>query len=162
MNEYCVCPTNFSGPRCESCAAIQCLNGGTCRITFGAFDKYRCSCLDGFEGLFCEIDRCRGYCKNGGTCNIHPVTGPKCDCHNNYSGENCEVDDLCRNSNCDNNYSDCLMTCQNDGYCQKDVEGMDACVCVGEWSGKSCETPPECIDNECGKCSESSAINECL
>lgn len=158
LSETCVCPTKFSGSRCEICDAIECLNGGTCRNS-GTLEKYRCICPDRFKGLFCETDRCADYCKNGGTCSIRPVTGPMCICDNNYSGERCENDDLCLH--CGTNSANCLIECKNNGYCRKDSEGVESCVCVGDWSGNVCETPPKCID-ECGKCSESSSINECV
>lgn len=159
ITESCACPSNFSGSRCQNCAAVQCLNGGTCRDT-GALDRYRCDCLDGFSGLFCEIDKCKGFCKNNGKCTIYPVIGPKCSCQNNFSGEICEVDDLC--PNCETNSPNCIIKCQNNGYCRKDSDGIETCVCVREWSGKICEVPPSCIDDDCGKCSESSPVNECV
>lgn len=157
INEVCVCPSNFSGPSCESCAAIQCLNEGTCR---GSGDKYRCICPDGFAGLFCEVDLCRGYCKNDGKCSIRPVTGPSCECQNNFSGEKCEIDNLC--PDCNGNPPSCFIKCHNGGFCQKVANEKESCECVGEWTGVTCEIPPPCEDDECGKCSESSSINECV
>lgn len=123
-------------------------------------EKHRCVCPDGFGGLFCEADFCKGFCKNNGKCAFHPVMGPRCTCLNNFSGDNCEIDDLC--PHCDDaNVPNCNVKCQNNGYCRKDGDGKEACVCVGEWVGTLCETPPRCIDDTCGKCSESSSINEC-
>lgn len=158
MSENCVCPTNFSGSKCESCAAIQCLNGGTCRKT-GTFEKFRCSCLDEFTGVFCELDRCKGFCKNNGACSIHPVIGPKCTCQNNFSGDHCEINDLCPLCPIASN---CNIKCHNGGYCVKDSRAKESCICIGEWIGTFCETPPRCIDDECGRCSELSSINECV
>lgn len=154
-----MCPTNFSGSNCGNCAAIQCLNGGTCRET-GTLEKYRCSCPDGFDGLFCEVDRCKGFCENNGRCIIHPVIGPTCSCQNNFSGERCEIDNLC--PHCDDQSAPaCTIKCQNNGYC-KELNGRESCTCVSEWSGRFCELPPRCLDDECGKCAESSSINECM
>lgn len=154
----CACPSNFSGPKCENCDTIQCLNGGTCR-SIASSDRYRCDCLDGFTGLFCEVDKCKNFCKNYGKCSIIPVIGPKCTCINNYSGETCEIDDLC--PNCNAKVPNCIIKCHNGGFCQKDGDNKEFCKCVGEWRGRNCELPPNCID-ECGKCNESSSINECM
>jgi low-density lipoprotein receptor-related protein 1 (alpha-2-macroglobulin receptor) len=46
-NEMCSCPTNFSGSRCQNCAAKECFNGGSCILDS---DVYKCSCPDGFSG----------------------------------------------------------------------------------------------------------------
>lgn len=153
VQEICACPTNFSGSKCEKCASIECLNGGTCRTT-SSF-SYRCSCPDEFEGLYCEIDKCKGYCKNNGNCTVKPVIGPTCHCENNFSGSFCE---LYNNAG----GSDCKMTCQNNGYCKTKSNGQEMCVCSGSWVGVHCEIPPRCVDDICGKCDGSSSINECM
>lgn len=152
VSETCVCPANFSGPKCEKCASIECLNGGTCRATTTS-DRYRCTCLDGFEGLYCEIDKCKGYCKNPPSiCVIKPVVGPTCICDDDFSGTHCEIDDLKTN---------CQLDCKNNGVCRKESGGRGYCECAGEWSGPSCETPPPCSEDKCGKCDDTSSINEC-
>ena len=132
------------------------MNGGTCREA-GPYEKFQCVCPEGFGGFHCEVDKCRDYCKNNGKCSINPVTGPHCDCVNNFSGDKCEIDDLC--PHCNEKVSNCAITCLNNGFCQKSGSN-EFCKCVGEWRGSSCELPPNCID-ECGKCSETSSVNEC-
>ncbi|KAG5677308.1 hypothetical protein PVAND_007077 [Polypedilum vanderplanki] len=156
----CTCLSNFSGQYCENCSAIKCMNGGTC-YRDESNKKYHCLCPERFTGIFCEVDRCKNYCKNNGRCYIEAVKGPKCDCENNFSGERCEIDDLpCKE--CPERLPDCDMVCQNNGMCRKDINGIESCMCVGQWSGKHCELPPKCVDDECGKCNETSSINECL
>lgn len=151
VQEICACPTNFSGPKCAKCAAIECLNGGTCRLSSSR--SYRCDCPDEFEGLYCEIDKCKGYCKNNGVCKIKPVVGPTCQCENNFSGSYCEIETSAK--------ADCKITCQNNGYCRQETDGRESCVCVGNWKGINCELPPHCVDDICGKCDGSPFINEC-
>ena len=49
-NGGCVCPTGYSGARCEiyePCMTITCMNGGTCV-------DGKCNCPLGFEGQYCE------------------------------------------------------------------------------------------------------------
>lgn len=47
--EMCICPMNFSGSRCQNCAAKQCFNGGTCTIQYNP-DVYKCICPSGYAG----------------------------------------------------------------------------------------------------------------
>lgn len=53
---------------------VQCLNGGTCFLN--AHKQPKCRCQPNYGGDRCEIDQCRDYCKNGGTCTPSP-TGKK-------------------------------------------------------------------------------------
>lgn len=92
---------------------------------------------------------------------MKPVKGPACMCEEGFSGENCEISDR-KCENCPNVLPNCDLICQNGGSCKKDMSGIESCICVGQWSGFHCELPPRCIDNECGKCNDSSSINECL
>ena len=50
-----------SGP-CD----IQCQNGGSCYLN--ARQVAKCRCQPSYKGERCEINQCRDYCKNGGTC----------------------------------------------------------------------------------------------
>lgn len=54
---------------------------------------FRCECLAGFEGSFCEIDinECHDQpCMNGATC-IDRIAGFKCVCPPSYVGDLCET-----------------------------------------------------------------------
>lgn len=53
---------SFSAPTCN----VQCLNGGSCFLN--ARSQPKCRCPTSYNGERCEIDQCRDYCKNGGTC----------------------------------------------------------------------------------------------
>lgn len=157
ISQLCVCPSGFNGDFCEKCDAIKC-NEGTCQRD--SSNKFRCICTERYTGLFCEVDRCKNYCQNNGRCHIENIKGPVCDCDENFTGDHCENEvKIC--SNCPENLPSCDMNCENGGYCRKDIDDFESCLCVGEWSGKYCQLPPRCID-ECGKCNESSSINECL
>lgn len=50
-----------SGP-CD----LQCLHGGSCFLN--ARQVAKCRCQPSYTGERCEINQCRDYCKNGGTC----------------------------------------------------------------------------------------------
>lgn len=54
-------PAPPSGP-CD----IQCQNGGSCFLN--AHQVAKCRCQPSYTGERCEINQCRDYCKNGGTC----------------------------------------------------------------------------------------------
>lgn len=136
--ETCICPTNFSGSRCENCAAIQCLNGGTCRVGSSS-DKYRCDCPDSFAGFYCEVDKCKDFCRNNGKCSIHPVMGPKCECLYNYSGDQCETDDK---------KLDCNLDCGHNGVCRR-VRDNEYCDCTDGWTGRICDMQPSCTEEQC-------------
>ena len=58
-NSSCTAPP--SGP-CD----IQCQNGGSCFLN--ARQVAKCRCQPSYTGERCEINQCRDYCKNGGTC----------------------------------------------------------------------------------------------
>uniref|UniRef100_A0A3Q4HZM6 EGF-like domain-containing protein n=1 Tax=Neolamprologus brichardi TaxID=32507 RepID=A0A3Q4HZM6_NEOBR len=45
---------------------IQCQNGGSC--FFNDRQVAKCRCQPSYIGERCEINQCRDYCKNGGTC----------------------------------------------------------------------------------------------
>lgn len=84
-----------------------------------------------------------------------------CQCDEGFKGDQCEQDKRpCEN--CPNVLPNCDFACQNGGSCRKEITGAESCICVGQWSGAHCDLPPRCIDDICGKCNESSSINECL
>lgn len=56
------CTYSFSAPTCN----VQCLNGGSCFMN--ARSQPKCRCPTSYSGERCEVDQCRDYCKNGGTC----------------------------------------------------------------------------------------------
>lgn len=67
-----------------------------------------------------EADPCEDVtCQNGGTCD-----DGNCDCPDGFSGDNCEMEDLCITQN---------PNCQNGGTC---VDG--ACECLDGYEGDDC------------------------
>ena len=40
------------------CMSNPCLNGATCQTGFGC-QGYRCACLQGYQGILCELGRCK-------------------------------------------------------------------------------------------------------
>lgn len=63
-NPLCTAPP--SGP-----CLVQCMNGGSCFLN--AHKQPKCRCQPNYGGDRCEIDQCRDYCKNGGTCTPSPT-----------------------------------------------------------------------------------------
>ena len=150
INDYrCICPVGFAGQNCEikkdDCGKDNpCLNGGSCRNSFGS---YVCDCPLGFNGRHCEnnINDCdNNSCKHG-RC-VDRINSFKCDCFQGWTGSLCDrpVDD-CRD-----------RPCQNGGHCEQLSSGY-RCRCPLGFSGLNCETNiDECLSNPCihGKCTD--------
>ncbi|XP_074655738.1 basement membrane-specific heparan sulfate proteoglycan core protein-like [Tubulanus polymorphus] len=74
------------------CRNRPCRNGGTC-IPANTDIGYRCSCLQGFTGLTCELkgEGCfRGACGVRGKCYDLPNQGIRCACPIGKSGNRCQ------------------------------------------------------------------------
>lgn len=106
----------FSGCIEEPCDnLIICLNGGV-EVTQG--NECFCECPVGFFGPNCESEEpCELLvCQNGGSCE-----DGKCNCLDNYTGDNCEIN-LCKDVNC-----------LNGGFCDKGT-----CNCPDGFEGEDC------------------------
>jgi len=121
-----------------------CLNGGSCRDSFGS---YVCDCPLGFTGRHCEIninDCENAPCRNG-RC-IDNINSFKCECYQGWAGNLCDRPvDECRS-----------RPCQNGGQCEQRSSGY-RCRCPPGTEGKNCEyNINECFSNPCinGKCTD--------
>jgi len=128
----CACLPGFKGRRCQRTLAKptlgyllpatskigkcqkKCQNGGVCSKLF----ENRCKCPPGFRGRYCQKPKCKGGCRNGGTC-IDPDT---CHCQPGFQGTNC------RQVICD-------PPCQNGGVCRK----SGRCKCLTGYKGAQCQ-----------------------
>ncbi|KAG7218244.1 hypothetical protein INR49_020504 [Caranx melampygus] len=97
---------------------VQCLNGGSCFLN--AHKQPKCRCQPNYGGDRCEIDQCRDYCMNGGTCTPSPTGSCEGHCQNKgtclqsedgsqlcrclpqFTGSTCEIDKChyCRDGEC--------------------------------------------------------------
>lgn len=127
----CTCKSGFTGSRCQNCAKLSCMNGGTCVKDDG---KEKCLCTVGYYGKSCEHQStCSQYCQNGGTCRVG-AKQPSCICPPLYTGKKCEID-LCANNEpgCEQRCS-----CKNQGVCQT-IGQREICSCKDMWGGEHCE-----------------------
>lgn len=79
----------------------------------------------------------------GGSC----VDG-RCQCMNNYCGENCMIpSDQCISHDCDP-YAQNPAECNYHGSCDE----YGKCFCFSGWNGKNCTIPPPLYRCKHGKC----------
>ncbi|KAK7883326.1 hypothetical protein WMY93_029500 [Mugilogobius chulae] len=147
----CSCPAGFTGPTCaqlvDFCALNPCAHG-VCR---SVGNSYRCLCIPGYHGLYCEeeYNECLSApCQNYATCR-DLINAYECVCTSQFEGRHCEI------------YKDpCLrMRCQNGGRCGS--TGLNAsCICAPGYHGEKCEIDiNECESNPChhgGSCIDQS------
>lgn len=134
-NFTCVCPSPYTGRRCEveinPCLHNRCRNGGTCSILSNLRD-YKCTCSDGFMGFHCEhdINECKSPlnpCRNNATC-VNTHGSYECRCPLGYEGRDCLIDvDECES-----------RPCLNGGSCIDEVASFK-CICLSDFSGRNCE-----------------------
>ena len=73
-------------------------------------------------------------CSNHGVCSLREDLSYSCDCHEGYSGDTCEVNEL----ECDNG----VVGCVNGGSCKVELlEGVQkfGCVCLLPYTGEECQ-----------------------
>lgn len=125
------------------CAAVQCLNGGTC-VELYTSPFAVCRCPAAYTGLNCETlvqvnQGCSAItCLNGGTCvAIDVAPFGVCQCSAAFTGNTCEtfVDPTQPAQGCAG------INCQNGGTCVTiDVAPFGVCQCPVTFTGLTCET----------------------
>lgn len=93
-----------------------------------------CTCTLGFEGEFCEINVCEGYCKSG-SCTISENGQPECRCPLMTEGNRCEI-------------QLCSPQCQNNGECV-DNNGSLKCECPVGYVGNACQFKSSLLGELC-------------
>ncbi|PIK51824.1 hypothetical protein BSL78_11285 [Apostichopus japonicus] len=133
-----------------------CQNSGTCHVVDGNAGTYTCECIQIYIGDNCEtlLPCLSNPCSNGGTCRTQGDESFSCDCHEAFSGERCEIEDICILS----------PPCQNGGTCTSTGHNQYFCQCVSGFSGPVCGTQVSqnpCSANQCqngGTCQTTSSI----
>lgn len=136
----CICPTGFTGERCETnvddCKGNTCLNGGTC---VDMVNQFRCQCVPGYIGPLCQnkVDYCQTKpCANGGECTVL-INDYRCTCRPGFTGKDCSVDvDECSSS-----------PCKNGGTCSNRVNSFQ-CLCPQGYHGKTCNNEANVLDSQ--------------
>ncbi|KAF0030585.1 hypothetical protein F2P81_017316 [Scophthalmus maximus] len=126
----CSCTAGFTGPTCaqlvDFCALNPCAHG-VCR---SVGNSYRCLCVPGYHGLYCEeeYNECLSApCQNYATCR-DLINAYECVCTPQFEGEKCEVDI----NECESN------PCHHGGTCVDQSNGF-TCHCQPGWVGPCCE-----------------------
>nr|XP_019918640.2 integrin beta-like protein A isoform X1 [Crassostrea gigas] len=122
------------------CLSEPCQNNGTC-VRNGLTQNYTCTCVPGFTGRFCEIDKnecTSGPCQNGGTC-LDLINKYECQCVPGYTGTQCEID-----------INECASNpCENQASCN-DLVNFFNCTCLPGFTGDRCHIDiNECASNPC-------------
>jgi hypothetical protein len=88
----CKCESDYIGPQCAQLASATCERQGCVygRCVLDLYGLYRCMCVsEGYEGEFCEIDKCKPNCKFG-ICQRDSDSGRfYCQCSSLYKGADC-------------------------------------------------------------------------
>ncbi|GIY95856.1 protein crumbs [Caerostris extrusa] len=111
---------------CKLCWDEDCEHGSCYNRT----DSYDCSCYDGYEGQYCEVDMCdtKNPCVNGGFCShSDSLIMLMCSCPKGFTGPTCNEVDLCE-----------LAPCYNGGTCSQ-ISNETTCTCPPYYEGELCE-----------------------
>ncbi|XP_036040973.1 protein crumbs homolog 2 isoform X2 [Onychomys torridus] len=123
------------------CASQPCHHGALCVPQGPDPNSFRCYCVPGFQGPYCEldIDECASRpCHHGATCR-NLADHYECHCPLGYAGVTCEAEvDECSSA-----------PCLHGGSCLDGV-GSYRCVCAPGYAGASCQLDvDECQSQPC-------------
>ncbi|XP_028743732.1 protein crumbs homolog 2 [Peromyscus leucopus] len=123
------------------CASQPCHHGALCVPQGPDPNGFRCYCVPGFQGPYCEldIDECASRpCHHGATCR-NLADHYECHCPLGYAGVTCEAEvDECSSA-----------PCLHGGSCLDGV-GSYRCVCAPGYAGASCQLDvDECQSQPC-------------
>ncbi|MFT7796596.1 protein crumbs 1-like [Arapaima gigas] len=166
-------PAVFGCSGASVCSPSPCLHGGSCVDLFNLFN---CSCLTGWSGPHCELNRdmCASDPCFHGNCSILPEYKYKCNCEAGYTGVNCEAQvDACLVHRCGygatclrgiKGYS-CLCPENSTGaYCYEKIEELPwyidsvwhpklpVSICGNELSNYTCFNGGNCSDSSTAMC----------
>lgn len=156
----CACAPNFDGKYCEiyhaPCDSSPCTSGGICSNTI---DGFKCHCMPGMSGEFCQFNdlptSCdNNLCENDSAC-MSVLDTYICICKAGTLGQYCEVfEDKCADNFCQNGA--CMAHEQGSGY---------SCLCYDGYEGQFCDKKiNSCLNANCntGKCIDTFDGYECL
>lgn len=88
----CKCANGYTGLRCDQKISDSCLERtcvqGTCELN--STGLYACNCnTNGYEGKFCEIEKCNPKCVHGICRKSNDGSSYSCECSTNYKGQSC-------------------------------------------------------------------------
>ena len=104
------------------------LNTESCSDVNGS-QKFKCQCMDGFNGKRCEVPVCSSkYCNNNGLCSINEndINPLHCECYDGFEGQRCEID-LCDDFICGNGSCDAGRCTCDAGYINIDNICKETC-----------------------------------
>ncbi len=87
----CTCASAYTGLLCDQTKALTCQSQsciyGFCSLNTNG--QFACTCnTQGYEGTFCEIEKCSPKCQNG-YCDRDSAGNYYCKCNANYQGPSC-------------------------------------------------------------------------
>ncbi|XP_050545727.1 protein cueball [Daktulosphaira vitifoliae] len=122
-----------------------------CKNNGKLLDNGTCICINGFEGKYCELYICDGYCVSG-LCSISHYGKPECACPSTSFGDKCEK-------------HKCPSECINGGNCILDTLGNPKCECQLGFTGNTCQYKSDWLIEICSvycqNTPKSSALNIC-
>lgn len=88
----CNCTSQYTGSLCNQAASVSCQTipcaYGTCQLNNNG--QYSCACkTEGYEGTYCELEKCNPTCKNGGLCQKDLEGKYYCQCAGGFEGVDC-------------------------------------------------------------------------